>query len=110
MTRVYTSYSEFWPHYLREHAKPLTRVFHYVGTAIAIILLLTALVSGKWLVLLGVPLAGYAFAWAAHLMVENNKPATFSYPLWSLMSDFRMFYHFLTGGLERELTKAGVAC
>ncbi len=56
-------------------------------------------------VLLAVPVCGYAFAWFAHFFVEKNKPATFEALLWSLISDYRMCGLFLSGRLGGELMK-----
>lgn len=104
----YASFSEFWPFYLREHARPATRALHYIGTTLVVAVAVGALASGRFWWLLAMPLAGYAFAWLAHFAVEKNRPATFTYPFWSLAADFRMWWLWLTGRLGRELARAGV--
>ena len=110
--RTYKSFVEFWPFYLGEHSRPRTRALHYAGSLLAILLLVgglvTGIVTGDWRLLIGVPVAGYAFAWTAHAAVEHNRPATFTYPLWSLAADFRMLWLWLTGRLEPELRRAGI--
>jgi len=104
----YSSFREFWPFYLREHAKPATRLLHVVGTSLVLLLALAALAAQSWWLLAAMPVAGYAFAWGSHMAVERNRPATFTYPLWSLRADFRMWRLWMTGGLARELRAAGV--
>ena len=106
--RDYTSFSAFWPYYLREHSAPATRALHYIGTGLAIIVFMASIVSGAWAFIGLALVSGYAFAWLAHMIVEKNRPATFTYPLWSLGADFKMLFYFLTGRLDKELTKAGV--
>jgi hypothetical protein len=102
------NYSEFWPHYLREHAKPRTRQVHYAGTAIVLACAALLALTGNWWWLLAIPLAGYGFAWVGHFFIEHNRPATFTYPLWSLVSDFRMFFLAVSGRLGPHLERAGV--
>jgi hypothetical protein len=104
----YTSFAEFWPYYLSEHSRPATRAWHYAGTSLVVLLGLAAVVTGKWLLLIAMPLAGYVFAWLSHWRVERNRPATFTYPLWSLAADFKMWGMWLTGRLGPELKRAGV--
>ena len=84
MASRFRTYAEFWPFYLREHAKPSTRAVHYVGTIASAALLVWAVASQNWWLLLGVPLFGYGPAWFGHFFIEKNRPATFEAPFWSL--------------------------
>lgn len=60
-----------------------------------IILLLIFYVSSPKDILI-LPIVGYGFAWIGHFFFEKNQPATFKYPLYSLMGDFVMFWEILT--------------
>ncbi|EZP50036.1 DUF962 domain-containing protein [Sphingomonas sp. RIT328] len=102
------TFADFWPYYLREHSRPVTRALHYAGTTLVLACLIAGLTTGRWRLLLLMPLGGYLFAWAAHLLVERNRPATFRYPLWSLAADFVMYGCWLSGRMSRELARAGV--
>jgi hypothetical protein len=102
------SFEDFYPYYLREHAKPQTRALHYVGTWLATLAMVACVVTGNPWVLLAVPVAGYGPAWFAHFFIEKNRPATFRYPLWSLAGDFRMAFSWLTGHIGEDLERAGV--
>lgn len=106
--KEHQSFETFWPFYLQEHAKPATRNLHYIGTSLVVLIALYSVLTTNWMLLLAMPLAGYFFAWIAHWRVEKNRPATFTYPLWSLFADFKMWGFWLTGRLKLELQKAGV--
>ncbi len=105
MAEKITQYGDFWPFYLRQHGKPVTRGLHYVGTSIGLALLAAAIATGNWWLLIPAFVCGYAFAWVGHFFVEHNRPATFTYPLWSFVSDFRMYGFWLSGRLGRELER-----
>jgi hypothetical protein len=97
MKKDFRSFKEFYPYYLEEHAQTGTRVFHFVGTFLVIVVFLYAIITQNWLWLIAIPIIGYGFAWISHLLIEKNKPATFKHPLYSLGSDFVLFWHLLIG-------------
>ena len=105
MEKQYQTFAEFWPYYLGEHKKPLTRGLHYMGTTIVLGLLASALATQTWWLLAIMPVGGYGFAWVGHFFVEKNRPATFTYPFYSLAGDFVMYGKMLTGQIGREVKK-----
>jgi hypothetical protein len=108
MSEGFKSFAEFWPYYLSEHAKPVTRALHFVGTGAGLFLAFVSLISGNYWLLLVALVCGYGPAWIGHYFVEKNRPATFRHPLWSLIADFRMFFFFITGRLGAELRRHGL--
>ena len=106
MEKRYQTLSEFYPYYLTEHRNATSRRLHFVGTGLFLCILFFALFTARWQLLMVVPLVGYGFAWVGHYFFEHNKPATFKYPLFSLMSDFIMFWHILTGQIEEKMRAA----
>ncbi|NIA68234.1 DUF962 domain-containing protein [Pelagibius litoralis] len=99
------TYRAFWPRYLGEHRNAATRGLHFLGTALGLVLLAGGVASGIWWLFPLALICGYAFAWLAHIAVERNRPATFTHPLWSFVSDFRMFFVWLGGGMPDELRR-----
>jgi hypothetical protein len=93
----YTNFRDFYPFYLSEHANRTTRRLHVVGSSLALFCVLELLLTGDPLWFIAALVAGYGFAWFSHLVFEKNRPATFRYPLYSLMGDWVMFWQILTG-------------
>lgn len=91
----FTSFREFYPYYLSEHANITCRRLHFAGSllVIAVIVIALATSDARWLLL--APLAGYGFAWVGHYFFEKNRPATFTYPLYSFIGDWAMFLDVL---------------
>ncbi|HEX7043905.1 MAG TPA: DUF962 domain-containing protein [Burkholderiales bacterium] len=98
--QTFHSIKEFYPFYLSQHESRTNRRLHFVGTTIVIALAIAAVVSGNWWLLIGLPIAGYGFAWVGHFAFEKNKPATFTYPFYSLACDFVMYKDILTGRIK----------
>ena len=102
MSERYKTYSAFFDYYLSEHERSLTRVLHYAGSSCGIAALVIAIVQAQPLWIVAGLIAGYGCAWIGHFFVEHNRPATFTYPLWSFIGDYHMFFLFLTGQLGKR--------
>lgn len=96
-TRRYSRFSEFYPYYLGEHSNVTCRRLHYLGSSLALLCLLTAVLRGNAWWALGALFCGYGFAWIGHFFFEKNRPATFSHPLYSFAGDWVMLRDMLIG-------------
>ena len=104
--KKYKTFWDFYPYYLTEHQDPVCRELHFTGTMSLIIIFFSAISTQHWWMFALIPVVGYGFAWVGHFVFEKNKPATFQYPLYSLGSDFVMFWHILTDKIDAQLTRA----
>jgi hypothetical protein len=95
--KQYSSFAEFYPFYLAEHSDPWCRRLHVTGSLLVIAVLASAVATQRWWLLLLLPAIGYGFAWIGHYVFERNRPATFTYPLYSFMGDWVMLKDVLTG-------------
>lgn len=93
----FRTFADFYPFYLREHRNRTCRRLHFFGSLGALFCLakLVVTLNPAWFV--GGLAWGYGLAWIGHYGFEKNQPATFRYPLFSLMGDWRMFGEMLTG-------------
>ena len=98
--QTFTSFREFYPYYLEEHSDLTCRRLHYIGSLLVIAIALYAIFTLQLIWLWLVPFVGYGFAWVGHFFFEKNRPATFKYPVYSLMGDWVMLKDMLTGKIR----------
>lgn len=96
----FQTFKAFYPFYLQEHANLTCRRLHFIGSTLVLLILATALLRGEYALLWLMPLAGYGFAWIGHFFFEHNRPATFQYPLYSLIGDWVMYKEMWTGRIR----------
>lgn len=97
---MYASFREFYPFYLSEHSDRRCRRMHFVGSTLVLLTLGWLLLSGRWAWFWLLPLFGYGFAWAGHVLFENNRPATFRHPVYSFAGDWVMYAAMLRGKIS----------
>lgn len=106
--KTYNTLNEFWPFYLSEHANPVNRRLHFIGSTFSLIFIVMAILSLDAYFLLAALFSGYGFAWIGHFVIEKNRPATFKYPFKSFISDWRMYISILTFQIDKEMEKYSI--
>lgn len=96
----YRSFEDFYPFYLSQHQTTVNRRLHFIGSVLVLVILAAVIAGASAWWLLAMPVVGYGFAWVGHFFFERNRPATFQYPVWSLMGDWLMFWQTLTGKMR----------
>ena len=99
-TTEFTSFKEFYPFYLNEHSDATCRTLHFVGSWLVLAVIAMSIYLGNYALLCLIPVVGDGVAWVGHFFYEHNKPATFSYPVYSLMGDWVMFKDILVGKVK----------
>ena len=103
--QTFRTFEEFWPYYVREHSKKETRSLHFLGTSLAAGCLAVAALTRRANVALLAPVVGYGLSWIGHYYIEKNRPATFTYPLWSFRGDLRMWRLIAAGTMDDEVER-----
>mmetsp|Transcript_10021 Transcript_10021/g.10945 ORF Transcript_10021/g.10945 Transcript_10021/m.10945 type:complete len:124 (-) Transcript_10021:163-534(-) len=98
-TSDFRNWDEFYAFYLTEHSNGINRVLHIIATCWSMFMFYTIFITIGSIFYLPMALTAYVPAWIGHFFFEKNKPATFKYPLYSLISDYRMFKDLITGRL-----------
>ncbi|MFT6690453.1 MAG: hypothetical protein ACJAXH_000965 [Colwellia sp.] len=98
--KKYKNFKSFYPFYLSQHKNIICRRLHFIGSSLIIITLAYVLINAVWPLLWALPFLGYGFAWLGHFFFEKNKPATFTYPWYSLLGDWVMYKDILRGKLK----------
>ena len=96
----FNSFKEFYPFYLSEHSKRSTKILHMMGSIGVIVMILYSFYSSNTKILYYLPVVGYGFAWVGHFFFEKNRPATFTYPLYSFIGDWIMLKDIFLGKVK----------
>jgi hypothetical protein len=105
-----TTFEEFWPHYVRLHARPETQALHAVATLTCMTLLGAAVVLKNPLLALAAPLADYAIAQTSHRVFEANRTTPWKNQIWHTRAELRMLRLVLTGRMAAEVARARASC
>ena len=98
MKKEYESLDAFYKGYfLIGHKHKYTKLFHFVAIGGAIILGITFFITLDYWFLLAGFAVGYGLSIVSHYLFEKNEPATYSDPVYSFFSAFRMFFEILIG-------------
>lgn len=98
------TFKEFYLFYLGEHSNRTCRKLHFWGLNLALVIILAALVTQNWWLMVWAPVAGYGFAFLGHTF-QGNRPASLRRPFLrsialSFASDWKMWWQIWTGQIK----------
>ena len=99
------NFTEFWDFYVAEHSAPRTRTMHFIGSTLGILIAVLLIIKGFWYLFPLALVPSYGLAWYSHFFIEHNRPATFKYPLWSFIGDWKMVWFMLIGKMNGEVER-----
>lgn len=101
-------YRDFWVAYLDAHRNPATRAMHYLATVTGMAGAVVAIwFEFLWLMAGGIGIA-VTMAVTSHWWIEHNRPLIRVNPFYGALSDLRMCWLALTGGLRSEYARLGL--
>ena len=96
----YKTFEEFWPFYLGEHSKPGTKLVHFWGTSVGLLVFIYLIITTQWKFLPIILIIVYGPLFLSHAVIEKNKPATLTYPFFSILGDLKLWYLILIGQIK----------
>lgn len=93
----FKNFQAYYAYYNSIHRNTGNRILHFVGTAMAALALITAILFHQFSFLILVPVGVYGFGWLGHLLLEKDKSPLLAYPLYDFAANFISFWAILTG-------------
>ena len=97
MPKTFSTFSAFYPVYLRMHDHPVNRWLHIIGNVLGVGAIGTAIVMHHLWMLVLAPLVANGLAWTGHFFFQGNRPGVFSYPFYGMLGSWRMTWEHLAG-------------
>jgi hypothetical protein len=105
----FNSFKQFWPFYLDQHKNKTNQILHLIGSGLGGTWFFAFFIVPEFVLLTPIPwpwqgigaivpalIIGYSFAWTGHFVFEKNRPATFRWPLYSFIADWKMIFLMLS--------------
>lgn len=99
------NFKDFWLIYVMAHQDKRNRWFHFAASISAILSGILFALTREIAFLVSMPVISYALAWIGHLFFEKNKPLTWTYPVWSLIAEQKLFLMMLLNRMDREVER-----
>ncbi|KAK7198963.1 hypothetical protein NESM_000863700 [Novymonas esmeraldas] len=95
-----SNHKEYHIYYMAKHTKAWTRRAHLIGTAVGVIGVAASAARVDAVGAAVSAVVGVVVCWAGDILVEQTQPTSFSRPIWSVMSNFKMVTAMLKGDLS----------